>query len=353
MKKTGNTPFQFEEIQVCVKEEVFLPMQQLNELRRKGLEALEAKIVSQYRRSGSEEVEKEKRGREAKILDAGRSLHLQLEAATAEMYAYAEQGCQLEPIAEASWISRVYIDCNMFPGILQSAKMNEAISFLHEKGKKVFLAMPHIFRDRTRKRYEKNYGKLEEQFDGVLVRNMESVQFLREHSYEKTIVADHHIYQFNHYAKEFWKKYVSELSAPLELNCHELSELGCEGMELLIYGYLPMMVSAQCVQKTTAGCAHQTGFLTMKDRCQKSFQVKNCCEECYNIIYNTAPVVLIDQKREIERLSPAALRLAFTLEDEQRTRQMLALYQEVFLNKAEIGELPFEFTRGHFKRGIK
>ena len=62
MKKTGNTPFQFEEIQVCVKEEVFLPMQQLNELRRKGLEALEAKIVSQYRRSGSEEVEKEKRG---------------------------------------------------------------------------------------------------------------------------------------------------------------------------------------------------------------------------------------------------------------------------------------------------
>ena len=146
---------------------------------------------------------------------------------------------------------------------------------------------------------------------------------------------------------------MSELSAPLELNCHELSELGCEGMELLIYGYLPMMVSAQCVQKTTAGCAHQTGFLTMKDRCQKSFQVKNCCEECYNIIYNTAPVVLIDQKREIERLSPAALRLAFTLEDEQRTRQMLALYQEVFLNKSEIGELPFEFTRGHFKRGIK
>lgn len=353
MKKTGNTPFQFEEIQVCVKEEVFLPMQQLNELRRKGLEALEAKIVSQYRRSGSEEVEKEKRGREAKILDAGRSLHLQPEAATAEMYAYAEQGCQLEPIAEASWISRVYIDCNIFPGILQSAKMNEAISFLHEKGKTVFLAMPHIFRDRTRKRYEKNYGKLEEQFDGVLVRNMESVQFLREHSYEKTIVADHHIYQFNHYAKEFWEKYVSELSAPLELNCHELSELGCEGMELLIYGYLPMMVSAQCVQKTTAGCVHQTGFLTMKDRCQKSFQIKNCCEECYNIIYNTAPVVLIDQKREIERLSPAALRLAFTLEDEQRTRQMLALYQEVFLNKAEIGELPFEFTRGHFKRGIK
>ena len=139
MKKTGNTPFQFEEIQVCVKEGVFLPMQQLNELRRKGLEALEAKIVSQYRRSGSEEVEKEKRGREAKILDAGRSLHLQPEAATAEMYAYAEQGCQLEPIAEASWISRVYIDCNMFPGILQSAKMNEAISFLHEKGKQYFL----------------------------------------------------------------------------------------------------------------------------------------------------------------------------------------------------------------------
>ncbi len=354
MKKTGNTPFQFEEIQVCMKEDVFLPMQQLNELRRKGLEALEEKIVSQYRRSISKGTEKEKSGVAEQVEHAGEgNLRFEPETKSAVFYAYAEQACQLEPIAEAFWISRVYVDCNMFSGILKSEKIGKVIEFLHEKGKEVFLAMPHIFRERTRRHYEKEYGQLARLFDGVLVRNMESVQFLREHSYQKAIVADHHIYQFNHYSKEFWKRYVSELSAPLELNFHELSETGCKEMELLVYGYLPMMVSAQCVQKTTAGCAHQTGFLTMKDRCQKSFQVKNCCEECYNIIYNTAPVVLTDQKREIERLAPAALRLAFTLEDEKRTRQVLALYQDVFLDGAEVGELPFEFTRGHFKRGIK
>ena len=38
----------------------------------------------------------------------------------------------------------------------------------------------------------------------------------------------------------------------------------------------------------------------MKDRYQKEFFVKNNCDYCYNIIYNSLPVVLTDQKQEIE-----------------------------------------------------
>ena len=354
MKKTGNTPFQFEQFHVQMTADVFLPMQQLNELRRNGLEILEEKIVSQYRRNSSAEQEKHARTMHGLSSDIGKKEpKLWERSKSSAFYAYAEQACQLHAIAEESWIRRVYIDCNMFSGILKHPEITQITELLHKSGKEVFFAMPHIFRERTRKHYEREYELLFQLFDGVLVRNMESVQFLRDHSYEKIIVADHHIYQFNHYAKEFWMKYVSELSAPLELNYHELMETGCEDMELFIYGYLPMTVSAQCVQKTTAGCVHQTGFLTMKDRCQKSFQVKNCCEECYNIIYNTAPVVLIDQKKEIEALAPAALRMAFTLEDEKQTRQILKLYQDVFIKGREAEKLSFEFTRGHFKRGIK
>lgn len=354
MKKTGNTPFQFEQFQVQMTDEVFLPMQQLNELRRKGLDMLEEKIVAQYRRndSGNPELTTPIEAVPKSVVGS-KETELRERSESSVFYAYAEQACQLPAIAEASWIRRVYIDCNMFSGILRHPDMYEIRKFLHQNGKEVFLAMPHIFRERTRKHYEREYEQLFQLFDGVLVRNMESVQFLREHSYQKTIVADHHIYQFNHYAKGFWKQYVSEVSAPLELNWRELLETGCKDMELLVYGYLPMMVSAQCVQKTTAGCVHQTGFLTMKDRCQKSFQVKNCCEECYNIIYNTAPLVLADQKQEIKRLAPPALRMAFTLEDEGQTRQILKLYQDVFINGREADKFSFEFTRGHFKRGIK
>ncbi|MFQ6827496.1 MAG: hypothetical protein ACLRUZ_11690 [Faecalimonas sp.] len=164
-------------------------MQQINEAAKKrGWKLWKAKIIMQYRRSGSEEVEKEKRGREAKILDTGRSLHLQPEAATAEMYAYSEQGCQLEPIAEASWISRVYIDCNMFPGILQSAKMNEAISFLHEKEETESISCSTSYFQKIGQESamrKKSLGSFEDGFDRWQpFGNMESVQFLREHSAE-------------------------------------------------------------------------------------------------------------------------------------------------------------------------
>ena len=66
MKKTGNTPFQFEEIQVCVKEEVFLPMQQLNELRRKGwrlwkqrlCHSIEEAVQKKWRKKKGEEKQR-------------------------------------------------------------------------------------------------------------------------------------------------------------------------------------------------------------------------------------------------------------------------------------------------------
>ena len=143
------------------------------------------------------------------------------------------------------------------------------------------------------------------------------------------------------------------LTAPLELNYRELMEVGVEQSELVIYGHLPMMVSAQCVAHTTSGCSRQKQTMFIKDRLQKEFAVKNNCDYCYNVIYNTDPLVLLDQKREIKELSPRALRLMFTIEDGERTKEVLRMYEDVFVKDKEIGEPDFGFTRGHFKRGIK
>ena len=51
--KTGNTAFVFEQLQIDLDGDVFLPMHQLNELRRQALEALEAEICRQFRRKGN------------------------------------------------------------------------------------------------------------------------------------------------------------------------------------------------------------------------------------------------------------------------------------------------------------
>ena len=216
--------------------------------------------------------------------------------------------------------------------------------------------MPHIFRSKTRSIYENYYDTMFTQnWDGILIRNYESCEFLSEHKYEGKIVTDHNLYQFNQYAKRFWQQQeaVDSFTAPLELNYKELKDVGLEQSELVVYGYFPMMVSAQCVTKTTKGCKKQKGNLSMKDRYQKEFAVKNHCDYCYNVIYNSAPVVLLDQQSEIRDLAPKALRLHFTIENRAEVKNVLRMYEDAFLNGRMGIEPDIEFTRGHFKRGIK
>ena len=91
----------------------------------------------------------------------------------------------------------------------------------------------------------------------------------------------------------------------------------------------------------------------MTDRKNKEFTVKNCCDYCYNIIYNTEPLNLLDQKEEISTLSPKVLRLHFTLEKKEEAEKILKSFEEVFMEN-QMGKFPNgTFTRGHFKRGIK
>ncbi len=341
MRKTGNTPFEFEQLEIDLCGNLFLPMQELNELRRNGLQALYRKMVSVYRRK---EVET-----------------LQFQGITGErpetqpLYVYVEELEQLQEVLLFEAVSRIYLDCNALERIWENAETSDWIFKAHQSGKEIYLAMPHIFRKDTIRQYEAGYQLLlDAGWDGVLIRNYESYEFLMERGYDKPIVTDYNLYLFNQYAKRFWsKEKVQSTTASVELHVSELQSIGLEQSELIVYGYLPMMVSAQCVRRTTSGCKREKGRLVLKDRYQKNFVVKNHCDYCYNMIYNTAPLVLTDQKDEVLKLSPKALRMHFTIEARSEVRQMLSLYERVFIKGETCEAVDMEFTRGHFKRGIK
>lgn len=342
MRKTGNTEFEFETFEVELSGRLFMPMQSLNELRRLGIETLEEKILSAYRRTNEQE---------GSLYSKEEEYHHKLEA----FQVYVEEMEQFEAVLEAVCVKRIYLDSNAIDGIWKNSDTDCIIAKAHENGKEIYLAMPHIFRSKTRKKYEEFYRTLENQaWDGILVRNCESYEFLLEHGFQGNIVTDYSVYQFNRYAKQFWQEeQIESFTAPLELNYKELKDVGLQNSELVIYGYFPMMVSAQCVTKTTKGCRKEKGRLTFTDRYQKEFTVKNHCDYCYNMIYNTAPVVLLDQKTEIMDLNPKALRLHFTIEKPSEVRKVLDMYEKVFLQGDSDIEPGIEFTRGHFKRGIK
>ena len=341
MRKTGNTLFEFDKLKIELDGNLFMPMQALNELRRTAIEALEKQILSLFRRTEKQKV---------LYTDESEKTHNSM-----PMYVYVENLEQWEEALNFDYAERIYLDCNALDKAWLNSDVPNIIDRTHQSGKQIYLGMPHIFRKETILKYEEAYDNImKASWDGVLIRNYESYAFLKNHGYSGKIVTDYNLYQFNKYAKEFWKnEMIESTTAPLELNFKELKEVGVENSELVVYGYFPMMVSAQCVKKTTEGCKKQKGQMLIKDRYQKQFAVKNHCDYCYNIIYNTASVVLTDQKMEILELNPKAIRLHFTTENRQSMRKIMELYNEVFYKGEQAIEPEFEFTRGHFKRGIK
>lgn len=342
MKKTGNTEFEFEQLEIELHGNLFVPMQSLNDLRRRALEDLEQKILSKYRREPF--ISEAKEEKEADDVERVQGF-----------YVYVEEAEQFKTVLKHDIVRRIYIDANMIPCMWDNVYAKELIQMAHENKKQIYLSLPHIFREETKVKYESNYGTVFGfDWDGILIRNLEQFEFLKQHEYAGNIVADHSLYQFNQYAKQFWENEgIESYTAPLELNYKELADVGLQQGELVVYGYLPMMVSAQCIMRTTKGCKMQKGRLQFVDRYQKEFTVKNNCDYCYNIIYNTSPLILTDQKEEIDSLAPKAMRLHFTIEDTADVDKIICLYKDVFFEHKTVKELDMDFTRGHFKRGIK
>ena len=191
---------------------------------------------------------------------------------------------------------------------------------------------------------------------GFLIRNLESAGILKEMGLLHTAVLDSNMYTLNGEAQKFWEKEaIAGDTISLELNKKELRFRDNSKSECCVYGYLPMMVSVQCVQKNFDKCNHKHARLTLKDRYKKNFQVVCNCEFCYNTIYNTLPLSLVKEAQEVKSLGIFKYRMNFTLENCEETEKIARGFVNVYLN----GQAPdvyltqMETTKGHFARGVE
>ncbi len=195
----------------------------------------------------------------------------------------------------------------------------------HAHGKSAVLAMPVIFRTQAERFFEANLAALfEAGLDGILVRSLEEIEYLRRKGVKIPVYGDHNLYSFNSAAQDLLLRLgCKRTTFPLELNSREIGGLSGEKRELIGYGFLPAMVSAQCVRKNIWGGSKKPERLVMLDRIGKELFVENHCAYCYNIIYNPSPLRLLDETKRIRKLGLEAVRLQFTKESPQEIRQMV------------------------------
>lgn len=370
LNKTGNTPFYFQSLQVETEGNCFIPVQELNELRRNAFEKLETQILSQFRRqepSGHENGEGDgKKAQEGKLqkreISENGTEGEKKGREQAVLHVSLEEPEGLETVLSFRQAAVISIDAAGFP----AESWKQTVLNCHERGKECLLLLPHIYRAEAKRYFDAHLRELSEAgFDGAVIRAWEEAELIARWRREgvffpKITVFDHGLYSFNSLSEEWMEQMLPgetiRFTAPLELNSRELEEKGIRGEELMVYGNIPMMVTAQCLKKTLEGCTGRPELLWMRDRKGKDFPVKNHCRFCYNTIYNSSPLSLLADRSLIERLGPSVLRLSFTTEQPERIREVLKAFSEKFISRTEKGgapELSGEFTRGHFKRGAE
>lgn len=102
-----------------------------------------------------------------------------------------------------------------------------------------------------------------------------------------------------------------------------MEQLELLNADLFLYGYQPLMVSAQCVKNNLRGCDKTPSWLTLKDRYNANFFVHTSCCDCINEIYNGKPLWVGNEAGILNDLHPSVIRFHITRENEVQVKEIL------------------------------
>ncbi len=346
--KLGDTSFEAKEIEIYTDNECFYSVKAINDLRRRAVKLLENEIISSHGLSplrickmtesiDSTTVFTHSESDNTSCPDFGWTVCV----ATEEQLSAA---LEFDTSNQAA-IKRIYVESELF---LSHPELPTTCN-----SSSIYIALPYCMRQKDISSINQLLSLSKKlRIKGFLVRNIEEYAFLKEHAYEGEIYTDAGIYIWNKYSLNFWFSKTTGITCPLELNKKEwYTLLQNQCFEKIVYGYIPMMVTANCVLKTTDKC-HKNQFIepvVLKDRYNKEFPVIQCCNYCYNIILNSLPLSL--HKEIVKSGEMYDKRISFTIESKEKA---LTILKYLLKNPSnELTSPPFqEYTTVHEKRGV-
>lgn len=341
INKTGDTDFEFSHIKAQIGENVFVPNGALNKLRRDAISGLCDKLLKKYYRD------------DARYTDMSRLTALpehvvKSDAAHDEAINDYTTICscmtraQLDTLIGYECFDVFYLDFDMYDRNTLIQQFADDVKCLTKRNKKVYLMLPTIFRADSSDYFVSIAKELDTvSFEGFVVKNYEELYLTENLFTGKKVILDHNMYTFNDVSKSaFFEHGVSGDTVPLELNSREIMHRNNIGSQMIVYGYYPLMTTANCVHKNTKGCDKKQKLIYLKDRYNKSFAVCNNCKECYNTIYNSLPTMLTKNISKLKEAGIRSFRYSFTIETPKQI-------------KAVMDDKVAEYTNGHYKRGVE
>lgn len=300
LSKLGQTVFKIKNVSADIEEGCVIPVSELNGLRREAVRLLEEKIISSYKREkNSIQPVPPINSRESDF----------------SLTVFVSNEKQAEVFKD---VSELYVPINIYK----------------EQG---IAVLPRFDKGDTKKLVEKCGCKK------VLIRNIGQLWQLKD--CEIDIYADYTLNIFNSYSAQFlYDLGVKRITLSTELSLSQIRDIKSRvPLESVIYGYIPLMITKNCLIKPAVGCKNHKGAV-LTDRTGTKFKVM-CTEDCKNEIYNSLPVMMSDKMTDIQKSGLNFGRLMFNDESPDECREIY--------NKYKTGK-PFaqKFTRGKFYKGV-
>jgi len=344
INKTGDTDFEFSHIKAQIGENVFVPNGALNKLRRDAISGLCDKLLKKYYRDDARYADISSMCELPEHVVKSDATH-EDGAVNAKDYTTicsCMTRAQLDTLISYECFDVFYLDFDMYDRKNLIQQFADDVQSLTKRNKKVYLMLPTIFRADSSDYFVTIAKELDNvSFEGFVVKNYEELYLTENLFTGKKVILDHNMYTFNDVSKSaFFEHGVSGDTVPLELNSKEIMHRNNIGSQMIVYGYYPLMTTANCVHKNTKGCDKKQKLIYLKDRYNKSFAVCNNCKECYNTIYNSLPTMLTKNIGKLKEAGIRSFRYSFTIETPKQI-------------KAVMDDKVAEYTNGHYKRGVE
>ena len=307
LSKVGGTVFLINNIEIDIDENISLPISEINDARRNVIFLLEQKILGSYSKGKAKEYHPEA------IMENKKS-----------NLSYAVQVSN-----EAQLDVFKNMDCDYLYIPLELAVKLKSFT------DKEILILPRISPPNLEEMLEKLPIKR------AMATNIGQIYLLKKLGFE--IFCDHSLNVFNQKAMSQLEKIgVKQITLSTEMMLTQISSIFSNNpIEAIVYGRLPLMITENCIIKSSVGC--KKGAI-ITDRTDTSFTV-HCKEGCRNEILNTRPIVMSDKLNQIKQSGINVARLIFTIELPNECAKIYNSYKNGYM-------IDGEFTRGKFYKGV-
>lgn len=276
IRKTGNTPFEFENIKIELDDNCHIPsISSLNELRRTALEMLEAKVIEEKQKNIEIKHNEISSVKPSIVPTTSPKISLSLRNLNVD-YDYTK--------LDGSKIDKIYLALKLF----LNKSYSDIVKYLTDNYN-VYIYLPIIIKPNYKNIVLNvlNDAIQKYKIHGFIVSNLADFEALEQYKKDYELIGNYSLNVFNiNTIKEYQKLGLNRVTLSRELSKDVINELTSQAdkskieTELIVYGNLPIMAMSYCLLGQTNKCYPNCGLYCknnsnyyLKDRLGLEFKI--------------------------------------------------------------------------------